>query len=130
VVTATVTRINSTTSALTPVVSASATLSGTVTTGVTPVDALVRVMQPLTSGVIEWGSQPVNGATGQFSHAVPVAAPQVANYAVPPAALSFAADAPSAGKYSLEAIALGVTKVAGPYTLSSGSTQTATFTFP
>jgi hypothetical protein len=130
VVTDTVTRINSTTTALSPVTSTLATLMGTVTTAVSPIDAFVHVKQPLSSGTIEWGSQPVDATTGVFNYSVPVGSPKVANYVVVPAVLSFSDDAPAAGKYSLEAISGGVTQTSGPYTLSTGSTQTATFSFP
>lgn len=130
VVTDTVTRINSTTTSLSPGTTTVATLKGTVTTAVSPIDAIVKVLQPLSSGTIAWGSQTVDATTGVFNYTVPVGSPKVANYVVVPTELSFSDDATAAGKYSLEAISGGVTKASGPYTLSTGSTQTATFSFP
>ncbi|AEG91263.1 DUF4382 domain-containing protein [Ramlibacter tataouinensis] len=111
--------------------SASGTLSGTVTTGTTPVDATVRALQALTGGPrIELVSRPADGATGAFSYRVPVAAPQVASYAAGGSTLTFAADSGAAGRYGLEATSGTSSKAAGPFTLGANGAATASFTFP
>ncbi len=131
VVAETVTTVNSTTTALTPAASATGTLNGTVTTGVTPVEASVRALQTLTSGVIEVAGRPVEADTGLYSYVLPVAAPQVAPYVALPGTLTFVADAAAAGKYTLAATALGVTKPpVGPLTVTAGGTQATNFSFP
>lgn len=130
VVTDTVTQLNSSDAALSPAPSATATLNGTVTTGVSPVEASVRVLQPLATGPIEVAAGPVGGATGQYGYVVPVAAPWVATYVPLPGGLTFAADATAAGRYTREATALGLVKSAGPVTVGAGQTQTANFSFP
>lgn len=130
VVTDTVTQLNSNDAALSPAPSTTATLNGTVTTGLSPVDASVRVLQPLATGTIEVAAGPVDGATGQYGYAVPVAAPSVATYVPLPGALTFTADSTATGRYTREATALGLVKSAGPVTVSAGQTQTSNFSFP
>lgn len=109
------------------------TISGTVTTGITPIDADVRALQALTGGpTIEVISRPVNGDTGLFGYSLPTLGPIVTSYVVGTATLTFAVDAAVAGRYSLEALSGSATKSAipTPTPLTSGGTSTATFTFP
>jgi hypothetical protein len=124
----TVTPLGTAAAPLNPTASASGTAAGTVTTATAPIDANLRVLQTLSGGhTIEVASGFVNSTTGAYSFALPVGAPLVAPYA---ATLTFTADAAVAGKYSLQAISGGVTKSAGPITLTSGTTVTTNFTFP
>ncbi len=88
--------------------SASGTLDGAVTLndGVNPegpaVDAMVGVLQNLTSGqTIEVAGGSVSNPDGIYSYAVPVDAPQVAPYVELPAPLVFVPDDAVAGMYSL-----------------------------
>jgi hypothetical protein len=111
--------------------SASGTLAGTVSTAASPIDALVRVTQPLAAGpTLEWAAMPAHAATGAYAYSVPVAAPRVAPYVAAPAPLVFAADASAAGRYTVIATSGGVTKSAGPLTLAAGATATNNFSFP
>ena len=127
----TVTPLGTAAAPLNPTASASGTAAGTVTTATTPIDANLRVLQTLSGGhTIEVASGFVNSTTGAYSFALPVGAPLVAPYVAAPATLTFTADAAVAGKYSLQAISGGVTKSAGPITLTSGTTVTTNFTFP
>ncbi|HEY2927115.1 DUF4382 domain-containing protein [Piscinibacter sp.] len=131
VTTDTVTSINTSTSGLNPPVSTSGTAAGVVTTGATPIDATVNVMQALSGGhTIEVAGAPVDAVTGSYSYALAADAPVVAPFVAPPGPLTFVADAAVAGTYSLAAISGGVTKTAGPITITSGVTVTTDFTFP
>ena len=127
---ATVTELNLASSALNPPTSPTATLAGTVTTPVSPIEAEVRVLQTLSSGTtIEVAGQPVDGDTGAYSYVVPVNAPLVTT--LQPAPLVFTADSGAAGKYGLEAInADGAVKSATPPTLAAGAMVTTLFVFP
>lgn len=127
----TVTALNSAASAIAPTASANGTAKGKVTTGQTPIDAATRAIQALTGGhTIELASAPVDSTTGNYSYTLPVAAPLVATYVAAPGTLSFTADTAVAGKYSVQASALGDSKSAGPFTLTAGSTSTNDFVFP
>ena len=127
----TVTPLGTAAAPLNPTASAGGTAVGTVTTATAPIDANLRVLQTLSGGhTIEAASGFVNSTTGAYSFALPVGAPLVAPYVASPATLNFTADAAVAGKYSLQAISGGVTKSAGPITLTSGTTVTTNFTFP
>jgi hypothetical protein len=131
VATDTVTPLGTSAAPLNPTASASGTAAGTVTTATTPIDADVRALQTLTGGhTIEVASGFVNSITGAYSYTLPVGAPLVAPYVAAPATLTFTADAAVAGKYMLQAVSGGVTKSAGPITLTSGATVTTDFTFP
>ena len=126
-----VTAVNSSTSLLSAPSSATGVAGGSVTTGVSPIDATVRATQVLGNGEhIEVASGPVDSSNGSYSFTLPTAATQVAAYAAAPATLSFAADAATAGKYVVEASSNGTVKSAGPITLSAGGTATTNFTFP
>ena len=131
VATDTVTSINTSTSGLNPPTSTSGTAAGVVTTGASPIDATVNVLQTLSGGhTIEVAGGPVDGTTGSYSYALATGAPVVAAYVAAPGTLTFTADSAVAGKYSLAAISGGVTKTAGPIAITSGATVTTNFTFP
>jgi hypothetical protein len=131
VTTDTVTTLNAAASGINPPVSTTGTAAGAVTTGVSPIDAVVAVTQTLTAGSkIEVVSGPVDGTTGAYSDTLPTAAPVVAPYVALPGTLTFAADSAVAGKYGLAATSGGVTKTAGPITVGAGATVTTNFTFP
>lgn len=125
VATDTVTPLNAGAPLTVPPASASGTVSGTA-----PVDTLVRVLQPLTSGTsVEVAGGFVNGTTGAYSYALAVNAPQVAPYVT--GSLAFAADTAVAGKYTLDASLTGFAdKTATLATLTSNATITTNFTFP
>lgn len=128
---ATVSALNLSTSALSPPVSLTGVLAGTVTTAVSPIDANVRALQALTGGpTIEVASRPVDSISGAYSYRLPTAAPLVATFPTGAALLTFTPDASAAGKYSVQATSGTSVKTAGPITLTSGGTSTATFTFP
>jgi len=115
---------------LNPTASASGTADGTVI-ATAPIDADVRALQTLTGGhTIEVASGFVDSTTGAYSYTLPVGAPLVAPYVAAPATLSFTADAAVAGEYMLQAVSGGVTKSAGPITVTGGGTVTTNFTFP
>jgi hypothetical protein len=111
--------------------SGSGTLAGTVSTGATPVDADVRVMQTLTGGAkIELVNRRVDSSSGAYSYLVPVGAPMVASASGAGAISAFIADHDAAGYFNLAAISGSSTKAAGPLQLSAMSTVTTNFSFP
>jgi len=131
VTTDTVTSLNTSSGGLNPPTSTSGTAAGVVATGVSPIDATVNAMQTLTGGdTIEVAGGAVNATTGAYSYTLAVGAPVVAPYVAAPGTLSFAADSAVGGKYTLAAISGGVTKTAGPISITSGVTVTTNFTFP
>lgn len=118
---------------LSPGTSSVGTIAGTVTTGITPIDADVRALQALTGGpTIEVISRPVNGNTGTFGYSLPTLGPVVTSYVGGTATLTFTADSAVAGRYSLEALSGTTVKSATPTPtpITSGGTSTATFAFP
>lgn len=129
----TVTSVNASGTPLNPPVSASGTVTGTA-----PVETLVRALQPLTPALtggtpttVEVAGQFVNGITGSYAYALPVAAPLIAPYVAMPNVLMFAPDAAAAGKYTVRASLTGFTdKAAVLAPLASGATITTSFTFP
>lgn len=131
VVDATVATLGTSTLVLNPAVSPTGTLSGTVTTGLTPIDAMMRSLQTLTSGpTIELIARPVDGTTGAYSQVLPTAAPQVATWAGSAGMPVFSADTAAAGRYSLQAISGGSPKNSATYTLTAGANISTLFTFP
>ena len=103
--------LNDSTLPITPDPSTTHKASGTVTTGVSPIDAVVVARKAYTGGpTVEVAGGPVNGTSGTFSYDLPIGAPVKALYAVAPATLVFSSDSASAGKYTLVATSGGVTK--------------------
>lgn len=124
----TVTAVNATGTPLNPPTSASGTVAGTA-----PVDTLLQVLQPLTSGPsIEIAGRFVDGSTGVYSYPLVVNAPMVAPYVAASSTLAFVADNTAAGKYVLSASLTGFASksivLGSP--LTAGATVTNNFTFP
>ena len=127
---ATVTTLNGSTSQFTLATAATGNAVGTVTTPTTPIDATVRATQTLANAsTIEVASGAVDATTGAYAFALPASAPMVATYVAAPGTPSFAADATAGAKYGLQATSAGVTKSAGPVTITSGGTVTTNFSF-
>lgn len=128
-----VTSVNTSATALSPSLAASASATAN---GTAPENTLVRVLQPLTGGpTVEVAGGFVGGITGtppmgSYSFPLIVNAPLVAPYVVMPSALTFAADTLAAGKYTLSASLNGVTKTTAIGPLAAGSTVSNNFTFP
>ena len=130
VATDTVTQLTTSTSALVLPASASGTAAGAVTTGITPVEASVRVLQLVGAGpTVAIAGGPVDNATGAYSHLLPTNAPLVAPYVAPPAALVFAPATAAAGKYMLAATS-GATTKATTVTVVAGAITSTPFSFP
>jgi hypothetical protein len=130
VVTDTVTTVSSMSNKINPPASDSGTLTGAVTTAVTPIDASVAALQALTGGgTITVADAPADATTGVYSHVLATAAPVVAPAAT---TLTFAADPAAAGRFTLKATSNGVAKTAAtvPPTLTAGTTITTNFSFP
>jgi hypothetical protein len=126
-----VTTVNTELTAINPLTSDSGTLDGAVTTGAASIDATVSAVQGLTGGsTIMVADGPVDATTGAYAYSLAIAPPVVAPYVVLPAVLMFTADTAAAGRFTLRAIAGGVTKSVGPLTLTSGAAIHTDFTFP
>lgn len=123
----TVTALNTTTTRLLPLLSASGTVNGTAT-----LDTLVRATQTvLGTSTVEVAGGFVDSVTGNYSHTLPVGAPLVAPYLAAPGVLVFGADLSAAGKYTLQASLSGFAdKTQVLSTLGAGATITTHFTFP
>ena len=99
VTTNTVTDVNTIGTPFKPATSDSGTVSGTA-----PVETLVRVMQPLTTGpMVEVAGRYVDGLTGSYGFPLVVNAPMVAAYVAAPSLLTFVPDTAAAGRYTLNA---------------------------
>ena len=123
----TVLALNTATTRLAPVVSASGTVNGIAT-----LDTLVRVTQTVAATTtVELAGRFVDSVSGSYSYALPVGAPLVAPYLLAPGVLLFVADSTVAGKYTLHASLSGFTdKTQVLSTLNAGATITTNFTFP
>lgn len=127
-----VTSVNASATPLSPPISATGTLTGTA-----PVETLVRARQELTGSNptnVEVASSfvvPTTVTTGNYSYALPVAAPLIAPY-VAGSQLVFTSDViAKAGEYTLSASLNGAVKTVTPAKLTSGATVTVTpITFP
>lgn len=112
---------------------AAASAPRAVTGTVTPATATVRALQTLTAGpTVEVANAPVDASTGAFAFSLPVDAPGRAAWVAPdaanPFAVNFAADAASAGFYTLEADSAGVKKTQ-PVN-ANAAVPPVTFNFP
>jgi hypothetical protein len=111
VVTDAYTYVNSETQPMVPPAAASAprTVSGTVAPATAAADATVRALQSFSGGpTIEAAFASVDADTGAFQFALPVDAPRRAAYSgtpgtQPPGVVTFTADAPRAGLYTVQA---------------------------
>ena len=115
-------------SAINPPLSLTGTIGGVVVAAA-PVDAALVTTQALASGgTIDVASTNADTVSGAYSFVLPVAAASIAPYTV--GALTFAADASSAGKYTINATAGTTTKSSSLLTLTAGAALSAGFTFP
>ena len=115
-------------SAINPPASLSGTIGGVVT-AVAPIDATLAATQVLTGGAtIEVAGANANAVTGAYALVLPVGAVSVAPYTT--GALAFAADASTAGKYTINATSGAATKSSSLLSLAANATLTAGFTFP
>lgn len=132
VVTTAFTTIGSDTARIaTPASAASAVASGTVTVNgsVANTSGAVRAQQLLTGGpTIEVGYSAADATTGAYAMTLPTGAPARVAYAAGATSFPFAADAPVAGLYRLEATAPTFTAKTANITLS-GNVAT-NFVFP
>ena len=106
------------------------TITGTVTTGTTPIDARVTILKTYAGGtqVVVFGA-PANAATGMLSYTISAATPVRAPYVAgsPPV---FAADnTVPPGQYTVAVTAAGTTKTAVA-DATAGDPPPLTFTFP
>jgi hypothetical protein len=116
-------------SPINPPISAVGTQGGTVTTGVTPIDASLAAQQALAAGgTIEVAYAAADSVSGAYSFTLPVGAPVVAPYVT--GALTFATDSGAAAKYTIAATSGGTTKPSSLLTVTTGSNAPVNFTFP
>jgi hypothetical protein len=126
VINGTATAIVTPASAMADVTGAVTAVAGTSTTAVT--DASARALQALTGGpTIEVAKQSVDATAGSYRFHLPVAAPVKAPYAT--TGITFAADTPVAGKYTIEIQAPGRTTQTKPADISSGTGTTVNFAY-
>jgi hypothetical protein len=126
VVNGTATAIVTPASAMADVTGAVTAVSGSSTVAVT--DASARALQALTGGpTIEVAKQAVDATAGSYRFHLPVAAPVKAPFAS--TGLTFAADTPVAGKYTIEVQAPGRTTQTKPADISSGTGTTVNFAY-
>jgi hypothetical protein len=125
--------VNGTATSIAPPVSSMADVTGALTvttTGIlTPLaEASVQAVQALTGGpTIEVANQPVDSTLGTYRLHLPTAAPMKAAFAAG-GTLTFTADAPVAGKYTIRAQSPGKTTQTKPADISVGN-ATTNFTF-
>jgi len=104
-----VTNVNSAGVPIVPSVSifGAASVAGTVT----PPTATVRALQSLSGGpTIEVSYAPVDAFSGAFAFTLPLEPPERTAYVPAPASISFIADLPATGLYTIEATSGGVVK--------------------
>lgn len=132
--TTTTTVVNGTATAIVLPTSTMADVTGTLTlttaVGATPTlitDADVRATQALSGGpTILVGDQGVDNLLGTYRFRLPVAAPVRALFGP---TLSFTADAPAAGKYTIEALVPGKATQQKPANISGGNGVTVDFNY-
>ncbi|MET0210133.1 MAG: DUF4382 domain-containing protein [Burkholderiaceae bacterium] len=136
VVTTAYTYVNAQTLPIAPAAAASAprAVTGVVAPAAAASAATVRALQSFTTGpTVEVAFAPVDADTGAFAFSLPVDAPQKTTFVgtpgtQPPAPVTFTADAPRAGLYTLEAASAGITKVQAID--AKAAVPPVTFTFP
>lgn len=131
VLTTAYTYVNTTTSRISPPTATARTLSGTVSTGVDPIDSVVRALKLYNGGpTVEMAAVPVNSVDGTYSFNLPAEAPIRAAYAAATTPLMFAADPTSpTGRYTLEVTFSGTVKTQ-VVDISAGSATATPFLFP
>jgi hypothetical protein len=107
------------------------TAAGTVTTGTTPVDAVIEVIKKYTGGPnVVVATAPVDGSTGSFAYTLNSSAPVRAAYSPTTAPLVFSPDpAAPAGRYTVAAKVGASTKTVD-IDLTTGDATNLAFTFP
>ncbi|WP_047195088.1 DUF4382 domain-containing protein [Caldimonas brevitalea] len=127
---ASLTTVNPSTAPIDPPVSGSRTVSGTVTSGTTGVDATLRALQTVGGTQIELAGVPADADTGAYSFTLATGAPVKAAYSATATALTFAPDAAAAGKYTVEALVTGKAPQTAAVDVSAANANaTASFTF-
>jgi hypothetical protein len=124
------TDVSTSTTAINPPASPVHTITGTVTTGTTPIDARIAIVKKYTGGPnVTTAGAPADATTGGLAYTVPTAAPVRAPYVAGINPLVFSPDtAAPTGRYTVAATAGGATK-----TVDVDATTTdpvASFTFP
>ena len=107
------------------------TIAGTVSTGTTPIDAMIEIIKKYTGGPnVVVATAPVNGTTGAFAYTVNSGAPVRAAFSPTTAPLVFSPDlSPPTGRYTVDAIAGGSRKSLD-VDVTTGDATNLSFTFP
>ena len=124
------TDVSTNTTPIDPPASPSHTITGTVTTGTTPIDARVAIVKKYTGGPnVTTAGAPADATTGGLAYTVPTAAPIRAPYVAGGNPLVFSPDneAPT-GRYTVAVTAAGTTKTADVDATTSD--PNVSFTFP
>jgi len=125
----TITVLNSTSSTFNFGTAADGSVSGTVTSAVTPIVASIDALQTLANGdVVDVWSTTADADTGAYSMSLPATAPVVAAYSAFPASVAFSPDAQVGNNYSIKASSAGITKSAS-VAISASAPASANFAF-
>src|SRR5689334_517282 len=124
------TDVSTNTTPIDPPASPSHTITGTVTTGTTPIDARVAIVKKYTGGPnVTTAGAPADATTGGLAYTVPTAAPIRAPYVAGGNPLVFSPDnAAPTGRYTVAVTAAGTTKTADVDATTSD--PNVSFTFP
>lgn len=127
---ATVTPVNAASTPLNSPTSLTGSVNGSAT-----INTLVRVLQPLSSGLeVQVAGRfvdEISSTMGSYSYPLPINAPLVAPYVTAPASLVFVADTAATGKYTLKASLNGFAdQIALLPVLTANATIVTNFTFP
>ena len=124
-----ITVLNSTSSTFNFGTVAERSVSGTVTSAVTPIVASVDALQTLANGdVVDVWSTTVDADSGTYSMSLPTTAPVVAAYSAFPASVAFSADAQTGSNYSIKASSAGFSKSAS-VAIAASAPASASFAF-
>jgi hypothetical protein len=123
--------VNDAANPINPPTGTARTILGTVTTGATPIEAMVDIVKKYTGGPdVVVSTAPVNGTTGEYIRTVSAGAPVRAVYSPTMAPLVFTPDAGApTGRYTVNAIFNGSTKSLDVDVTSTDATG-RNFTFP
>jgi hypothetical protein len=123
-----VTALNLSTAPLALPADTDGTLTGIVTTGITPIDATIDATQTLANGdIVDIAGTSADSTLGSYTLGLPSVAPQVAAYSA--SGLSFAADTTAGNQYTLTATSSGSSKTAGPLAVTAGASIATDFSF-
>lgn len=132
VTTTALTKINAATAPINLDLSATAKASGSATTSATPPtvpDATLRALQTVGAATVEVAARRVDADTGAYQFVLPTVAPVLTAYAAGTTTYTFAAQAGSAGKYRLEALVPGKATQTAEVDLSTGDKLVPAFVF-